>query len=85
VTIARLDDSTDDWANLDAGHPWRVADVALETTWTDFDVPIASLQARGPGEPQPFSPASATGAVLFGFLLTNPGAIDVWFEHIEIK
>jgi len=84
VTIARLDDSTDYWAQLDAGHPWRVADLALETTFTDFDIPIASLKAQGPGEPQPFG-GTGTGVNLFGFLVANAGATDVWFEHIEIK
>ena len=84
VTTAR-GDTLDYWSSLSAEHPWRVAQMPLDTTWTDLDIPIASLQAEGPGEPEPFTPGSPTGIVLFGFILTNPGAIDVWFEHIEIN
>jgi len=84
VTTASSD-TLDYWSALSAGHPWRVAEMPLDTTWTDLDIPIASLKAAGPGEPAPFGPGYPMGIVLFGFILTNPGAIDVWFEHIEIN
>jgi len=85
VTIAELGDAPYDyWSQLDAGHPWRVANMAVDTTWTDIEVPIASLQPMGAGTPQGFA-GTALGVNLFAFLLTNPAASQVWFEHIEIR
>jgi hypothetical protein len=82
VGITLLENAWDYWSELAAGKPWRVADVPLQTDWSDIEVPLSSLQAKGAGEPQPM--ADVNGFV-FAFLLTDPGAIDVWFEHIEMK
>jgi hypothetical protein len=83
VGMAALDKNADYWADLAAGHPWHVAEVPLQTDWADLNIPISTMQPRGPGVPQPFG-ASAPGVTLFAFMFANPGATDVWFEHIEV-
>jgi hypothetical protein len=84
LAITRLNNAFDYWGQLAAGKPWRVADIAVQTEFTDVDIPLESLQPKGPGEPQPLS-GTGTEGFLFAFLLTDPGMADIWFERIEMK